>query len=214
MPDTSSPFRRARLILWGILFAMGVGVLAYQLWLINRPVPAVPTAQEALRASITPEFTLLNAQGGTVTADSFKGKWMMIFFGYTHCPDVCPTTLNTVAETLAELGEAAAQVQPLFISVDPQRDTAQQLADYTAAFDPRILGLTGSEDQIKAASRAFKVYFRKVPEKDGGPDDYSVDHTAFLYLVNPEGDMDAVFSFHDEVDKVVAEMKRRLGQTP
>lgn len=129
-------------------------------------------------------FTLVSSQTGLeVTDQQLRGKWLLVFFGYTYCPDVCPTTLNNIAETLSDLGPLAQKVQPLFVTVDPARDTAEVLEAYTAAFDPRILGLTGSPDQISVVAGEFGArYFKR--EVDG---DYFVDHTATVYVVGPDG---------------------------
>ena len=129
-------------------------------------------------------FTLVSAQTGLeVTDRDFRGKWMLMFFGYTYCPDVCPTTLNNIAETMSDLGLLAARVRPLFVTVDPARDTPPVLAAYAAAFDRRILGLTGSSEQIAQVAKEFGArYFKR--EVDG---DYFVDHTATIYVIGPDG---------------------------
>jgi len=134
--------------------------------------------------SIGRSFDLIDSKSGRLVSDrDFRGKWLLVFFGYTRCPDVCPTTLSEIADTLAKLGPLAGLVQPLFITLDPKRDTQPVLADYTAAFDPRILALTGSPDQIAAAARGYGVYFAT---REAG-DDYSIDHSAAMYLMRPDG---------------------------
>jgi protein SCO1/2 len=107
----------------------------------------------------------------------------LVFFGYTHCPDICPTTLGNIAASLAQLGPLAARVQPLFITLDPDRDTRQVLMDYTSAFDPRIIGLSGSAEQIAAAAKAYRIYYAKRVIGD----DYSVDHVATINVMRPDG---------------------------
>lgn len=135
-------------------------------------------------------FELIDSKSGRLVSDrDFQGKWLLVFFGYTHCPDVCPTTLSEIADTLAKLGPLAGLVQPLFITLDPKRDTQQVLADYTAAFDPRILALTGSPDQIAAAASGYGVYFAT---REAG-DDYSIDHSAAMYLMRPDGGYETAF---------------------
>jgi protein SCO1 len=138
----------------------------------------------AIALGMTGRFALKTAAGGDVTQASFPGKWLVIYFGYTLCPDACPTALNAVAGALAELGPRAAKVQPLFITVDPKRDTPQIIADYVKAFDPRILGLSGTDAQTAAAAKAFHVYYavRKL-----GNGEYATDHSSFIYVVNPSG---------------------------
>ena len=128
-------------------------------------------------------FALVDANGRPVTEQTFRGKWLVLFFGYTHCPDVCPTTLGDIAQALEQLGPAADQVQPLFVTVDPERDDPAVLHDYTASFGTRILGATGSAQQIAAMARAFHIYYAKHPEGAG----YSMDHSSILYVMRPDG---------------------------
>jgi protein SCO1/2 len=131
-------------------------------------------------------FALVDGDGHTVTDRDFRGKFMLVYFGYTYCPDVCPTTLNAVADALDRLGKKADRLQPLFITVDPRRDTPAVVKQYTAAFTPRLLGLTGSATQIAAVAKAYRVYYAE--HRTGpGPDDYSMDHSSILYLMGPNG---------------------------
>ncbi len=148
----------------------------------NPPLTAVP----GTAVDVGGPFTLVAHTGKTVTDADFRGKYLLVNFGYTFCPDVCPTTLQKMALALDELGDDAAAVQPLFITIDPQRDTREVLAAYVAAFDPRIIGLTGSPQQIADVAKAYHAYYAKVDAKDGG-DDYLMDHSAFIYLMGPDG---------------------------
>jgi protein SCO1/2 len=147
-----------------------------------------------------------------VTDADFAGRWQLVFFGFTYCPDVCPTTLATVSAALAELGEDADQVAPLFVTVDPERDTPAAMAEYLANFDPRIVGLTGSPEQIKAAAKAFRVYYARV-DKDDQPDGYTMDHSAFLYLMGPDGDYAAHFSHQDDPGEIAGGIRGFLDGT-
>jgi protein SCO1 len=127
----------------------------------------------------------LTATDGTAVADqTYRGKWLIVYFGYTYCPDVCPTTLMEIAGALNALGPRADMVQGLFITVDPQRDTAVVLNDYLKSFDPRFVGLTGTHAQIAAAARAFHVFYERNDTNDGS---YLFDHSAYIYLVDPDG---------------------------
>jgi protein SCO1 len=128
-------------------------------------------------------FQLVDASGRPISDETFHGKWLVLFFGYTHCPDVCPTTLADVAQALDRLGPGADQIQPLFVTVDPERDDPAVLRDYTASFGNRILGATGSAQQIAAIAKAFHVYYAKHPEGAG----YSMDHSSILYVMRPDG---------------------------
>jgi protein SCO1 len=131
-------------------------------------------------------FTLENSNGQTVTDQTFRGKYMLVYFGYTYCPDVCPTTLNAVADALDRLGKKADELEPIFITVDPKRDTPGVMKQYTAAFTPRLIGLTGSDAEIAAVAKEYHVYYAE--HRTGpGPNDYSMDHSSILYLMGPNG---------------------------
>lgn len=138
-------------------------------------------------------FTLVDQTGKTVTDKDYQGKYMLIYFGFTFCPDVCPTELQVISGALEQLGDKAAKVQPIFISVDPDRDTPQVLAKYVKQFDPRLVGLTGSAEQIAAVAKAYRVYYEKVKDEHAGgaksdDGDYSVDHSSVAYLMGPNGE--------------------------
>jgi len=131
-------------------------------------------------------FSLVDGDGKPVTDQTWRGKYLLVYFGYTYCPDVCPTTLTNVATALDKLGSKADRLQPLFITVDPKRDTPAVVKQYAAAFSPRLVGLTGSPEQIAAAAKAYRVYYAE--HRTGpGPDDYSMDHSSVLYLMGPDG---------------------------
>jgi protein SCO1 len=131
-------------------------------------------------------FSLIDGDGKPVTDQTWRGKYMLVYFGYTYCPDVCPTTLTSVAAALDKLGPKADQIQPLFITVDPKRDTQAVVKQYAAAFSPRLIGLTGSAEQIATAAKEYRVYYAE--HRTGpGPDDYSMDHSSVLYLMGPDG---------------------------
>lgn len=149
-----------------------------------------PSAAEttATGASIGGPFSLVAADGQTVTDRSYRGKWMLVYFGYTFCPDVCPTTLNNIAQALAKLGPDANAVVPIFITVDPKRDTPKVMGDYVKAFDPRIVGLSGSATQLAAVAKEYHVYYAIQPGSGGGNgNDYLIDHSSFIYLMNKQG---------------------------
>ena len=137
-------------------------------------------------------FELVDTYGRLVRAADFRGRWLIVSFGYTFCPDLCPTTLNEIAEAATELGPLASRVQPIFISIDPERDTPQVLREYAASFDERILALTGTPEQLARTTTDFGIVFFKVPGVDGK--DCTFAHSAFLSLVGPEGGLVARFS--------------------
>ncbi len=146
-------------------------------------------------------FSLVATDGATVTPASWPGKLLLMTFGYRFCPDVCPTNLGRIARALDQLGDDANRIQPLFISVDPDRDTVATLRDYVALFHPRLLGLTGTPAQIADVTRTFRVYYRKV--EGATPDTYSMDHDASLYITDDHGTLIKVFS-HDVTEEQLA----------
>jgi protein SCO1/2 len=172
--------RRGRRVLVASLVGFAVlaaGVIAYEE--ITRPQAPAATA-----STIGGPFTLVDQDGHTVTNASYHDKWLLIYFGYTHCPDACPTALSDMAEALSGLGPRRAKLQALFITVDPERDTPAVMKDYTAAFDAGIVGLTGSVAQIAQAAKAFHVYYAR--DKSTGPD-YGMAHSSVIYLMGPDG---------------------------
>ena len=136
------------------------------------------------RGRIGGPFALIDHTGRLRTDADFRGKFLLIYFGYSYCPDICPTDLQQIGLALDGLGAAAEAVQPIFITVDPERDTAAHLADYVSMFHPRLIGLTGSAEQIRSVALAYRVYYAKYP-----PDsrDYVIDHSSFVYLVDQSG---------------------------
>jgi len=172
---------RTRLLLvsFGVIAA---AILAAILWTLSDS-PA-PTANVSGEAAIGGPFRLVDQFGDTRTPAAFRGHYMLVYFGYTNCPDVCPTTLQMEADALAKLGVRADQVIPVFITVDPARDTPKILKDYLNSFGPRFVGLTGSPKAIAAAAHAYRVYYERHPLKGGG---YSMDHSNWIYLMDKNG---------------------------
>lgn len=160
------------------------GALGWAVAIWNENVEPASVASGAQGPGITSNFELVDQNGRTVRDEDFPGKWQLVFFGFTFCPDICPTTLDTVTAALEQLGPEADKLQPLLVTVDPERDTAAVLKEYLSSFDSRILGLTGTAEQVQAATRSFRVYASKRPLDDG---DYTMDHSAFIYLMNPAG---------------------------
>ncbi len=159
-------------------------------------------------------FTLVDHTGRTVTDKDFQGSYLLVFFGYTHCPDVCPLTLAEVSATLKALGKDARYIRPLFITVDPERDTPAVLASYVKAFHPAIIGLTGTPQQIRSVTEAYKAHYEKAPLKTAGkvrdPSYYSVDHGAFTYLMGPNGNFLEVFGFKTSPEKMAEKIREAL----
>ncbi len=156
-----------------------------------------------------PEFRLEDATGRPVTSEDLQRQHQLDIFGFTNCPDVCPTTLSEVAQVMDDLGDQAEQVQPLFISVDPERDAGADLAEYTSAFHPSILGLAGSPEATQAAADSFKVFFAREDDA-AAPDGYSMAHASALYLVGPEGDWLRQYDYGTHAAEILADLQTRL----
>jgi protein SCO1/2 len=158
-------------------------------------------------ANVGGPFRLTDHEGRTVTDKDLKGRPFLVFFGFTHCPDVCPTALFEISEILRKLGPDGEKARALFITVDPERDTPQALKQYLSSFDPRIIGLTGDPAEIAAVVKAYRGQFRKVPLADGG---YTMDHTAIVYLMGKDGRFVAPFSLKRTTDAAAAELRKQL----
>ena len=154
-------------------------------------------------------FQLIDQDGKPITDADLKGRPFLVFFGYTHCPDVCPATLFEVSELMRALGKDADRAGALFVTVDPERDTPAALKDYLASFDPRVRAATGNRAAIDAAERAYRVYAKKVPS-DKDKDDYSMDHTALVYLMDKQGRFVAPFSLKRTPAEAAAELRKYL----
>lgn len=180
-------------------------VLGIRLYLADRT-----TADAQLgRPAIGGAFALTDQEGRAVTDATYRGKLLLVFFGYTYCPDVCPTELQGITLVLDELKDAAgAKVQGLFVTIDPARDTPQALKEYLSNFHPAIQGLTGTPEQVAAAARAYKAYYAKA--KDNGDGSYLMDHSAFVYLMDGEGRYLAHFRPGAATDDIVAAIRKRL----
>ena len=158
-------------------------------------------------AAIGGPFQLTDQSGTTVTEKSLQGKPTLIFFGFTHCPDVCPTALFEISEILRAMGKDADGVNAFFISVDPERDSKEAMKDYLSSFDPHLKGLTGDPEAIAKVLSAYRVYAKKVPLKDG---DYTMDHTALTYLMDRDGRFVAPFNLNRTPDEAAADLKKYL----
>lgn len=167
--------------------------------------PAIPESATT-QAEVGGPFTLTDHNGRRVTEKDFAGKYLLIFFGYSFCPDICPTTLTRITGSLEILGNKVETLQPLFITIDPQRDTVEILRDYLSNFHPAILGLTGTAEEINRVAKVYKVFYGKAEVEGSSVDDqdYLMDHSGFVYLMDPEGNLAEVF-FHDASADTMAE---------
>ena len=166
---------------------------------------AVPV--ETGEATVGGPFALIDQNGATRRDTDYRGKFMIVFFGYTECPDVCPTTLSELSAALDRLGPKADRVVPIFITVDPARDTPAVMKSYLAAFGARFVGLTGSAADIKAAAAAYHVYYRKRPMPGGS---YSMDHSSVIYLMGPEGRYLTHYAIEQGPDAIAADLEKRI----
>ena len=198
---------RARLALVGILLAAVVfGTGGFLLLSARDNYQPGQTAA----VSIGGPFTLTDGNGKQVTDRDFRGKYLLVYFGYTFCPDVCPTTLNQVAAAMQKLGAKAEQVQPLFVTIDPQRDTPSVVRQYAAAFDARLIGLTGTPEQVAQIAREYRVYYA-VHRTGSGASDYTMDHSSVIYLIGPDGRFVAPIRADASGNAIAADVAKHLS---
>lgn len=199
---------RSRLAVLAVIAAFVVALAGIAGWtLFGQPGFGQPGAPPD--TGIGGAFSLEDKNGHPVTDRDLRGRYALLYFGYTFCPDVCPTTLNTVAAAVDLLGPAAARLTPVFITIDPQRDTPKVVGDYVAAFSPRLLGLTGTAEQVAAVTGAYRVY--AAPHRTGpGPNDYTMDHTSLLYLMAPDGHFVAPIRADQTPAAMAAELKGNM----
>ena len=195
---------RAKIIALFAAFASGALILIVA---VTTLLPGKPLTTNMGIATVGGPFQLVDQDGKSVTQAALKGKASLIFFGFTHCPDVCPTSLFEMSEIFNALGPDAKKAQAFFVTVDPARDTPDAMKAYLSSFSPEIHGLTGTPDQVDAVKRGYRVYSKKVP-LDGG--DYTMDHTAVIYLMDKNGDFIAPFNAKRPPAEAAAELKRYL----
>ena len=185
--------------------------LAIALVAVITTAPRYATEQSGTSSSaaIGGPFTLIDTSGKTVTDQAYRGKWMLIYFGYTFCPDACPTALNNMSVALEKLGAEANKLEPIFITVDPKRDTPQTMAEYLKSFDRRIIGLTGSQAQTDSVAREYRIYVE--PQKSEG-DDYLVDHSAYIYMMDPQGKFVNVVAGDVPGNEMAEKLRKMMSQ--
>jgi protein SCO1 len=205
-PGKSAPGGSPRFILVAAVLAalviLGAGAFL-ALALRDNPRGAGGTV---LASAIGGSFRLTDQNGKTVTDADLKGKWSLVYFGYTHCPDACPTALNDISIALEDLGTKRDAVRPVFITVDPERDTPDALKAYVTSFDAPILALTGTPEQVAQAAKGYRVYYAKHPEAGG---EYSMDHSSVIYVMDPQGRFTASFT-HESTPEQIAERLKKL----
>jgi cytochrome oxidase Cu insertion factor (SCO1/SenC/PrrC family) len=204
MSDSNLLPSRPKLIVAAILIiaAFAIAALALTQWPTKGPMGSGT-------ALIGGPFTMVNQKGETVTEKNFEGKYTIYFFGFTFCPDVCPTELQVLTAALKELGPDAAKITPVFVSVDPERDSPKIIGEYVANFDPRFVGLTGTPEQLAVMARAFHIYYKKVANENDAQN-YGMDHPSILYLMEPDGKFAKHFPYTTDAKKLALELKSVL----
>lgn len=193
----------------GILFAIIAGIALSEL-VIGGAENRNPGGSSAGAPSVGGPFTLVNHHGETVTEQDFRGRYMLLYFGFTFCPDICPTELGVMAAAVNALGEKGEQVTPVLITIDPERDTPDVLARYVALFHPRLVGLTGTAEQMDAAARAWHVYYGRV-EDESVSEAYTMDHSSIVFLMGPDGEYLKLFRPQTPPDEMAREIAKFLG---
>jgi protein SCO1/2 len=174
--------------------------------------PITPRVTTSGTATIGGPFSLVATNGEDITDQTYRGKWQLIFFGYTYCPDACPTTLANISVALEKLGADAGKLTPLFVTIDPQRDTREVMADYLQSFDSRIVGLTGSQAQVDQIVREYRAYAAQQKSETGG-DDYLFAHTAYIYLMSPRGIFVNVIEGSEPGEKIATWLRQQMTST-
>jgi len=197
--------KRIRTVLW---VACAIPVLAL-LWVGIVTFTQRTDDVSALQASgIGGRFKLQSSAGGELSSENLKGKPFIVFFGFTHCPEICPTTIADISSWLAALGPEGKEIKALFVSVDPERDSVASLKDYLSSFPDRIIGLTGTPEQIAQVAKEYRVYYAKHPLKDG---DYTMDHSALIYLMDRDGKLAGTLTYDAKPEEAIAKLRRLLA---
>jgi cytochrome oxidase Cu insertion factor (SCO1/SenC/PrrC family) len=196
---------RPSIVFGAIVMVLALSLGGYALW-VGRSI----TTGSGV-ALVGGPFTMVNHKGATVTDKDFRGKPMLLFFGFTFCPDICPTELQVMTAAIAELGDVGADIQPILVSVDPARDTPEVLASYVANFGENVVGLTGSEQQVAAMAGEYRVFYAK-QENAKDPGNYMMDHSSIIYLMGPDGKFIKHFSYTTDAKALAAGLKTALGR--
>lgn len=192
-----------RIVLWAAVALAVAGVAAYVYLDRQNSVATAPTV------AIGGPFKLAASTGGIVDSAQLKGQPFAVFFGFTHCPDVCPTTLYEMSSALGKLGDEAKDLKVFFITVDPERDTTEFLKSYLTSFDPRIVGLRPTPDELPQVAKSYRVFYEKVASEDG---DYTMNHTALVYLMDREGKFFGTLDYEEKPEVRLAKLRRLLKE--
>ena len=201
--NNTGGLRPIRRLLWATVAGTALAFGAAALWRAFTPSD-LPAPRVTGEAAIVNSYSLTDHAGRSVTPDSYDGQWQLVFFGFTFCPNICPTTLAYIASVMDILGPEADQVAPIFVTVDPARDTVDVMAEYVAAFHPRLIGLTGTEAQAAEATANFRVWYERSEGADA-PDGYLMAHSGYIYLMRPDGGFDTVYREGDQPPEALAD---------
>ena len=213
-PTGAAPPRfKGPLVVIAIVALLFLGLLVGRHYFGPNGIITNPSPASGGTPSIGGPFTLTSHTGDTVSDADFRGKYMLVYFGYTYCPDVCPTSLSRNSEAMAMLGASADRITPVLITVDPERDTVELLDSYVGYFHPRLVGLTGTDAQVADVAKAYRVYYTKVADDESAIEDgvYLVDHTSITYLMGPDGQFVQHFSHTTGVDAMAERLREILG---
>ena len=201
--NNTGGLRPIRRLLWATVAGTALAFGAAALWRAFTPSD-LPAPRVTGEAAIVNSYSLTDHAGRSVTPDSYDGQWQLVFFGFTFCPNICPTTLAYIASVMDILGPEADQVAPIFVTVDPARDTVDVMAEYVAAFHPRLIGLTGTEAQAAEATANFRVWYERSEGADA-PDGSLMAHSGYIYLMRPDGGFDTVYREGDQPPEALAD---------
>lgn len=191
-----------------LVIAAVIGATAVILWQTTDKTKLAGSVNVSKSVDIGGPFTMTDHTGKTVTEKILKGHYSLIYFGYTFCPDVCPTELQDMSVAIDLAGEAGEKVLPVFVTIDPARDGQQQMADYVAAFHPRMIGLRGTDEQTKKMAKEYRVYYAKVEQDDGY---YLMDHSSFMFLMGPDGENIAIFNGQASPQVIADGIRQAVG---
>lgn len=207
-------FRTLILSTIGLLIGAAIAFVSV---MAERSNPSSTSSSKSIvnAAAIGGPYTLIDQNGTTRTEADFKSTYKLLYFGFSYCPAICPTELQKIATALKNIpAEMQAQIQPIFITIDPERDTPAVLKNYVALFDPRLIGLTGTPEQIEAVKKSYKIYAAKVPpEKGAAADEYTMDHSSFIYYLTPDDHLIMLFRAEDSADEMVRMIKAHPPET-
>lgn len=206
---------KPRILIMSLMLTTAVALAATSALIVMRLGSAPVVVSKTITtgtASIGGPFSLIGTNGEAITDQTFRGKWLLIFFGYTFCPDACPTTLNNMSVALEKLGSDADKLQPLFVTVDPHRDTLEVMTDYLKSFDPRILGLTGTQDQIDIVIKEYRIYAASQKSATTG-DDYLVSHSAYVYLMDRQGKFVNIIQGSESGEEIGAWLRKEMNRS-